>query len=111
MIVEMRTYTTKPGLRQAFLTSFFRAKTMPEHEWLGMKIVGPFASVEHADRILFMRFFTDLATRENLKQSVYEGPLWKHELEALLMPMLDHDDVFVIDDVGVLAPLFGAATI
>ena len=37
MIIEMRTYKTKPGLREAFL-AIFRAKSMPAHREIGMTI-------------------------------------------------------------------------
>jgi len=36
-----------------------------------------------------MHGFPDLASREPLKAKVYEGKLWKHELENVLMPMLE----------------------
>ena len=45
MIVEMRTYKTKPGTRARFL-EIFRTKSMPAHAEIGMKILGPFLSVE-----------------------------------------------------------------
>ena len=44
MIVEMRTYKTKPGKRSEFL-DVFRSRSMPAHAEIGMKILGPFLSV------------------------------------------------------------------
>ena len=49
MIVEMRTYRTKPGMRETFL-EIFRTKSIPEHAALGMPIIGPFVSIEDPDR-------------------------------------------------------------
>jgi heme-degrading monooxygenase HmoA len=46
MIVEMRTYKLKPGARARFL-EIFRSKS--KHLELGMKILGPFLSVEDPD--------------------------------------------------------------
>lgn len=97
MIVEMRTYQTKPGMRTRFI-EIFEAKTRPEHERLGIRIAGPFPSVEDADIFFFMRGFPDLESRETMKIAFYEGRLWKEELEAMLMPMLEHYDVVVVDD-------------
>ena len=97
MIVEVRTYKTKPGMRAQFL-EIFRARSMPEHAALGMKILGPFPSIEDADVFCFMRGFPDLASREPLKAKFYEGELWKQELEQVLMPMLERYDVVLIDD-------------
>lgn len=48
MIIEMRTYTTKPGCRERFL-QIFRGKSMPAHAQIGMKVLGPFPSVENPD--------------------------------------------------------------
>src|SRR5262245_31189728 len=97
MIVEMRTYRTKPGLRSEFLR-IFRTKSMPAHAEIGMKIVGPFLSVDDSDVFFFMRGFPDLASRDHMKTRFYEGQLWKTELEHVLLPMLDKYDVVVVED-------------
>ncbi|MBL8649723.1 MAG: NIPSNAP family protein [Sphingopyxis sp.] len=97
MIVEMRTYQTRPGMRTRFI-EIFEAKTRPEHERLGMCIMGPFLSVENPDTFFFMRGFPDIESRETMKATFYEGRLWKEELEGVLMPMLENCDVVVVDD-------------
>jgi hypothetical protein len=99
MIVEMRTYRTKPGMRARFL-EIFQAKSMPAHAEIGMKILGPFLSVEDPDTFFFMRGFPDRASREPMKAKFYEGDLWKSELEAVLMPMLEQYEVTLVDDPG-----------
>ena len=97
MIVEMRTYQTKPGMRTRFV-EIFEARTRPEHDRLGMRIAGPFLSVEDPDTFFFMRGFPDIERRETMKAGFYEGDLWKEELEEVLMPMLENYDVVVVDD-------------
>ena len=97
MIVEMRTYTIKPGLRSRFL-EIFRTKSMPAHAEIGMTIIGPFESIEDPDTFFFMRGFPDLASREPMKAKFYEGELWKRELEHVLMPMIDKYAVVLVDD-------------
>lgn len=97
MIVEMRTYKTKPGCRSRFL-EIFRAKSMPAHAEIGMKILGPFLSLEDPDTFFFMRGFPNLASREPLKAKFYEGELWKQELENVLMPMLERYQVVLVED-------------
>ena len=97
MIVEMRTYKTKPGNRSEFL-EVFRSKSAPAHEEIGMKILGPFLSVEDPDTFFFMRGFPDLASREPMKARFYEGELWKSELESVLLPMLEKYEVVVVED-------------
>ena len=54
MIIEMRTYKIKPGMRSQFL-EIFRTKSIPAHAEIGMKILGPFLSVEDPDTFFFMR--------------------------------------------------------
>ena len=97
MIVEMRTYKTKPGKRTEFI-EIFRSRSMPAHAEIGMKILGPFVSIEDPDIFFFMRGFPDLESREPMKARFYEGELWKGELEAILLPMLDKYDVVLVDD-------------
>jgi hypothetical protein len=96
MIVEMRTYRLKPGMRTAFL-EVFRSKSVPEHLKLGMKICGPFLSVEEPDVFFFMRGFPDEASRGPLKARFFEGELWKRELENILMPMIDRYEAVVVE--------------
>ena len=98
MIIEMRTYRTKPGCRARFL-EIFRSRSAPAHAEIGMKILGPFLSIEDPDVFFFMRGFPDLASREPMKAKFYEGTLWKGELEGVLMPMLDKYEVVVVEDV------------
>ena len=97
MIIEMRTYRTKPGLRSRFI-EIFRSKSIPAHAEIGMKILGPFLSVEDPDTFFFMRGFSDAVSREPMKAKFYEGDLWKGELENILMPMLEKYDVVIVDD-------------
>ena len=97
MIIEMRTYKTKPGCRAQFL-QIFRSKSVPAHTKIGMKILGPFLSVEDPDIFFFMRGFPDVTSREPMKAEFYEGELWKSELESVLMPMLEKFDVVVVED-------------
>jgi hypothetical protein len=63
-----------------------------------MKILGPFLSVDDPDTFFFMRGFPDAASREPMKAQFYEGPLWKKELESILMPMLEEYTVVLVDD-------------
>jgi NIPSNAP len=97
MIIEKRTYRTKAGKRSQFL-EIFRSKSIPAHTEIGMKILGPFLSVEDPNTFFFMRGFPDLASREPMKARFYEGELWKSELENVLLPMLENYEVVVVED-------------
>ena len=83
MIIEMRTYKTKPGKRSQFL-EILRSKSIPAHTEIGMKILGPFLSVEDPNTFFFMRGFPDLLSREPMKAKFYEGELWKSEFGECL---------------------------
>ena len=97
MVIEMRTYKTRPGKRAEFI-DLFRSKSIPAHVEIGMKILGPFLSIEDPDTFFFMRGFPDLESREPMKAKFYEGELWKGELESILMPMLDKYEVVLVED-------------
>jgi hypothetical protein len=97
-VVEMRTYKLKPGKRQAFM-DILRKRSMPEHDKIGMKIVGPWPSLEDPDLCFFMRFFPDLASRDGMKSQFYDGPLWNNELEAIVMPLIEKYDVVLVEDI------------
>ena len=99
VIIEMRTYKIKPGLRAKFL-KIFKSKALPKHKKIGMKILGPFLSVEDADTFFWMRAFPDLKSRTRMRDEFYEGKLWKEELEGKLMPILEKYDVVVVEAKG-----------
>jgi NIPSNAP len=99
MIIEMRTYKIKPGLRAEFL-KILESKALPEHKKIGMKIVGPFLSVEDNNTFFWMRAFPDLKSRARMRDEFYEGKLWKEELEHKLMPILEKYDVVVVEAAG-----------
>jgi hypothetical protein len=96
MIIEMRTYKTKPGQRDAFL-AVFTAKSMPAHHGIGMKIMGPFLSLDDPDTFFFMRGFPDLESRGPMRDRFYGSELWKTELEHTLLPILEKYDVILIE--------------
>lgn len=96
-IIEMRTYKTRPGKRSEFL-EIFTSRSVPAHREIGMKVIGPFPSIEDPDVFFFMRGFPDLSSREPMKSKFYDGELWKDELESLLMPMLESWQVVLVED-------------
>ena len=99
MIIEMRTYKTRPGMRAEFV-EIFKTRSMPAHREIGMKILGPFLSIEDPDVFFFMRSFPDLESRGPMKEQFYEGELWKGELEQKLLPMLEKYDVVLVEVEG-----------
>ena len=96
MIIEMRTYKIRSGKRSEFL-EVLESKAVPEHQKIGMKILGPFLSIEDKDTFFWMRAFPDLKSREKMRDEFYEGKLWREELEQKLMPILEKYDVVVVE--------------
>ena len=96
MIVEVRSYRIKPGKRAEFI-KFFETRSVPAQREHGMKISGPFLDVENPNKFVFLRSFPSLEERDRMKDAFYEGELWKNELEAIAMPMIDSYDVILCE--------------
>lgn len=88
MIIEVRNYKIKPGLRDQFI-KLFESRAVPVQQSLGIKIFGPLLDLESPDVFVFLRAFPSMEERDRMKDLFYEGPIWKNELEALAMPMIE----------------------
>ena len=88
MIVEVRSYRIKPGRRAEFIELFER-RAIPAQRSHGMKIVGPLLDLENPNKFVFLRSFPSMEELEQMKAAFYGGELWKNELEAIAMPMLE----------------------
>jgi NIPSNAP len=96
MIVEVRSYRIKPGRREEFIR-FFQTRAIPALRAHGMQVLGPLLDIENPNKFVWLRSFPSLDRRESMKADFYEGPLWKNELEAIAMPMLDSYDVVLCE--------------
>jgi heme-degrading monooxygenase HmoA len=96
MIVEVRSYRIKPGRRAEFI-EFFEARAVPALRSHGMKVLGPLLDIENPNKFVWLRAFPSLEDRDRMKEAFYEGELWKNELEAIAMPMLDSYDVILCE--------------
>lgn len=92
MIIEVRTYRIKPGRRAEFIR-LFETRSVPGMRAHGMHVLGPLLDVENPNRFVFLRSFPSLDERERMKDAFYGGELWKNELEAVMMPLIDSYDV------------------
>jgi hypothetical protein len=96
MIVEVRAYRIKPGRRDEFI-KFFETRSIPAQRSFGMQIIGPLLDVENPNKFVFLRSFPSLEERDRMKTAFYEGDLWKNELEAIAMPMIESYDVILCE--------------
>jgi hypothetical protein len=71
-----------PGKRSQF-PEIFRTKSIPAYDEIGMKILGPFLSIEDPDTFFFMRGFPDLRSREPMKaRAMQRGIGARHDANA-----------------------------
>ena len=96
MIVEVRSYRIKPGRRAEFL-DFFQTRAVPALRSHGMTVLGPLLDLENPNKFVWLRSFPSLEERERMRTAFYEGPVWKNELEAIAMPMLESYDVILCE--------------
>jgi len=96
MIVEVRKYTIKPGLRAKFI-EFFETRAVPAQREIGIEIMGPLLDIENPDVFAWLRGFPSLEERDHLKTAFYDGDLWTKELEAIAMPMLEGYEVILTE--------------
>lgn len=96
MILEVRSYRIKPGRRSEFV-ELFEKRAVPALRSHGMKVVGPFLDVENPNKFVWLRGFPSLEARDEMKDAFYGGDLWKNELEAIAMPMIDSYDVILCE--------------
>jgi hypothetical protein len=96
MIVEVRSYRIKPGRRAEFI-ELFLTRAVPALRSHGMKVFGPLLDVENPNKFVWLRAFPSLEDRDRMKAAFYKGELWKNELEAIAMPMLDSYDVILCE--------------
>lgn len=96
---DVRRYRIKPGHREEFIR-FFETRAVPPQLALGMQILGPLVDVENPNAFVFLRAFPSLEARDTMKSAFYDGELWKNELEAIAMPMVDSYDVHLTETTG-----------
>lgn len=96
MIVEIRHYTLKPGRREDFI-SYFETINRPALRDAGMIVFGPMRDLENENKVHWMRAFTSLDSREQIKNAFYDGPVWNESIEAEVMPMIAHFEADVTE--------------
>jgi hypothetical protein len=96
MIVEVRSYRIRPGCRAEFIR-FFETRAIPALHAHGMMVLGPLLDVENPNKVVWLRSFPSLEERDRMKEAFYEGELWKNEMEAIVMPMIDSYDVILCE--------------
>jgi hypothetical protein len=94
-VVELRQYTLKPGQRDV-LIDLFEREFIESQEATGMKVIGTFRDLNNPDRFVWLRGFSDMATRAQALQEFYGGPVWKAHRDAANATMIDSDNVLLL---------------
>ncbi len=96
-VIEIRTYRIRPGQRDEII-GLLRDRLFPLHREIGIKVVGPFPSAEDEDTFTWLRAFPDAVSRDTMIKTLYGGPVWKDELEGIILPAITEHTVAVVDD-------------
>jgi NIPSNAP len=94
-VLELRQYVLHPGQRDALIELFDRVfiEALEAHP---MRLVGVFRDLDAPDRLVWLRGFSDMATRRQALADFYGGPVWKAHRNAANATMVDSDDVLLL---------------
>lgn len=99
-VIEVRTYRAREGQRER-LMALMRERAFPVQRKLGLRLLGPFPSLEDPVTLVWLRAFPAPDSREAMRRSFYEGPEWTQELQQQCMPLIDsYASVLVADHGG-----------
>lgn len=75
MLLEIRTYTLRPGKRPEFV-AWFEEVVAPAMAASGMTVLGSFESVEDENVFVYLRRFVDEDERDRLTAAFYSSEVW-----------------------------------
>ena len=94
-IVELRQYLLHPAQREVLIELFEREFIQPQ-EALGMQVIGQFRDLDRPDYFVWLRGFTDMASRAPALGAFYGGPVWQAQRNAANATMIDSDNVLLL---------------
>jgi hypothetical protein len=96
MLIEIRTYVTRPGQRDNFI-QFLQDESFPAQRNSGMLMRGPFVDLKTASNTVCLRGFQNLQERDRIRGAFYESTEWNKSLKPIVTPMLSSYSVVLID--------------
>jgi len=100
-IVELRRYVLGPGARETLIELFDRELVETQEE-VGMQVLGQFRDLDHPNSFVWLRGFSDMATRKSALEAFYGGPVWKQHAGAANATMIDVDNVLLLRPLSAL---------
>ena len=94
-IVELRQYTLFPGQRDV-LIDLFEREFIETQEAMGMKVIGQFRDLDDPNRFVWLRGFSNMASRKQALNDFYTGPAWLKHRETANTTMVDSDNVLLL---------------
>jgi quinol monooxygenase YgiN len=98
-LVELRLYRLHPGKRDE-LIELFEREFVESQEEQGMKVIGTFIDLDRPDRFVWLRGYSDMASRLAGLTAFYGGPVWQANRAAANATMIDSDNVFLLRSFG-----------
>lgn len=88
MLFELRSYRTKPGMRDQWV-KLMDDVIIPFQASKGMVIVASFVGESDPDSYVWIRRFENEEERVRLYAAVYESDFWKNEVTPQVSELLD----------------------
>jgi len=98
-ILELRRYTLHPGRRDDLIALFDR-EFVESQEALGLQILGQFRDLDDPDQFVWLRGFTDMASRAAGLGAFYGGPVWHAHRAAANDTMVDSSNALLLCPAG-----------
>ncbi|RCS21832.1 NIPSNAP family protein [Phyllobacterium salinisoli] len=95
LVVELRRYRLRAGRREDLIDLFDR-EFVETQEDAGMHLIGQFRDLDVPDSFVWLRGFSDMASRENALQAFYSGPVWAEHRDAANGTMVNSDNVLLL---------------
>jgi len=104
MIIDLRDYTTAPGMRDRLIE---RCETLlfAEQERLGATLLGTFRDADDPNRFVWLRGAPDLAARQRILTAFYtDGEMWKANRDEVNPWIVNSDNVLLVRAISDWAP-------
>jgi hypothetical protein len=109
-VIELRNYRLADGRTGEFIR-YFEEHFLVSQRDEGMHVLGQFAVVDHPDRFVWIRGFTDRATRLRGLTAFYDGAFWLARRETANAMIREHHDVHLLRPLGSIETLTGSASL
>ena len=96
-VIEVRTYRAQEGQRDR-LMALMRERAFPVQRKLGIRLLGPFPSLDDPVTFVWLRAFPAQESKDAMRRDFYEGPEWTQELEQQCMPLIDTYASVLVED-------------